>query len=278
MENTKTELLELVRRKDLLGAALMLGRIHDARFDVEIYRDRVLELASRVWQRLGRGRQHDTMLKAEEVARVLFVEYGFAGKSDRSRHLIDDPFRHYLHTTLDRKTGSSLAMAVLYLVTAAKAGVEGECIALPSQYLVRIRTADGEFYVDAFDSGKILSREEFQRRIRTAMSRTRLSSTSVYEELTLLQIVARLVQQLKNAYVLKGSALEALRAVELLTALFPQSPELTRDRGILYCEIEYFSKAVQDLHYYLEQRPNATDVREIRKLTSMLKGYREIVN
>ena len=87
-----------------------------------------------------------------------------------------------------------------------------------------------------------------------------------------------MVQRLKHIYVLKGKAFEALRAVEFLTALFPQSPELTRDRGILYCEVEYFSKAMADLRYYLKQRPNAEDVREIKQLTSMLKGYQEIMN
>jgi hypothetical protein len=42
--------------------------------------------------------------------------------------------------------------------------------------------------------------------------------------------------------------------------------------------MEYFSKAMDDLKSYLEQRPQAEDVHEIKKLTQMLKGYREIVN
>ena len=103
-------------------------------------------------------------------------------------------------------------------------------------------------------------------------------STSLYEKVGPSQLVGRLVQQLKHVYILKSEALQALRAVELLTVLFPKSPELTRDRGILYCEMEYFSKAMEDLRSYLKDRPEADDVREIKKLTGMLKGYREIVN
>ena len=63
-----------------------------------------------------------------------------------------------------------------------------------------------------------------------------------------------------------------------LSSLFPENPEFTRDRGILYCEMEYFSKAMDDLKHYLEVRPQAEDVHEIKKLTQMLKGYREILN
>jgi regulator of sirC expression with transglutaminase-like and TPR domain len=91
-------------------------------------------------------------------------------------------------------------------------------------------------------------------------------------------LVARLLQQLKHIYILKGNAVEALRAVEMLTVIFPESPELTRDRGVLYCEMEYFTQAMKDLKTYLKARPTADDVNEIKKLTSMLKGYREIVN
>jgi hypothetical protein len=42
--------------------------------------------------------------------------------------------------------------------------------------------------------------------------------------------------------------------------------------------MEYFTQAMKDLKSYLKARPTADDVNEIKKLTSMLKGYREIVN
>ena len=110
------------------------------------------------------------------------------------------------------------------------------------------------------------------------MNRNRILSTNLFERISTQQIVARLIQQLKHIYILKGNAVEALRAVEMLTCIFPESPELTRDRGILYCEMEYFTKAMSDLKSYLKARPTADDVNEIKKLTTMLKGYREIVN
>jgi regulator of sirC expression with transglutaminase-like and TPR domain len=110
------------------------------------------------------------------------------------------------------------------------------------------------------------------------MSRNRVMQSNLFEKIGINHLVGRLAQQLKHIYILKGSALQALRAVELLTGIYPQSPELNRDRGILYCEMEYFSKAMEDLKLYLQQRPNADDVAEIKKLTSMLRGYREIMN
>ena len=136
----------------------------------------------------------------------------------------------------------------------------------------------GDFYVDPFEKGRFLNEEEFQRKFRTAMNRNRMLSTNLFEKVSAQQLVTRLVQQLKHVYILKSNAIEALRAVEMLTAIYPESPELTRDRGILYCEMEYFSKAMADLRFYLKKRPDADDVAEIKKLTKMLQGYREVMN
>jgi regulator of sirC expression with transglutaminase-like and TPR domain len=277
MQAIKTELLELLRRNDLLRASLLVGRVQDAVFNDEPFVHELMSLAARVWHRSAKTK-HDPVLKAEQINHVLFEEAGIQGKSEKYKQVIDDPHRYYLHSVMQKKVGSPLAVTILYLILAEQVGLEFECMALPSYYLIKVKDFAGDFYIDPFDKGKFLTQEEFQKKFRTALQRNRMIQTNLFEQVSATQLVARLVQQLKHIYILKGSAVEALRAVELLTGIYPDSPELTRDRGILYCEMEYFSRAISDLKYYLDQRPNAEDFKEIKKLTSMLKGYREVVN
>lgn len=277
MQEIKSELLELLRRDDLMHSALLVGRVQDAAFCDEMYIERIMELAARVWHKSARCK-HDPVKKAENINAVLFDDYGMEGKSERYKQVIDDPFRYYLHSVLDKRIASPLALAIIYAILAEQMGLEFEVLALPSYYLLKVKDDEHEFYIDPFDRGKFLTHEEFQKRFRSAMQKNRMLSANLFEKVNTTQLVARLVQQLKHIYILKGNGVEALRAVELLTAIFPESPELTRDRGILYCEMEYFSKAMEDLRFYLQERPNAEDVAEIKKLTTMLKGYREIVN
>ena len=277
MQSIKSELLELLRRNDLLRSALVVGKVQDAGFLVDDHAEIVMELAARVWQKSVRAK-NDPVYKAQCINKVLYEDFGLVGKSEKSKQVIDDPSRFYLHTVLEKKVGSPLALTILYSVLAEQVGLSHECLALPSYFLIRIKDTVADFYVDPFEGGKFLNEEEFQRKFRTAMQRNRMLSTNLYEKVNQQQLVTRLVQQLKHVYILKGNALEALRAVEMLTALYPKSPELTRDRGILYCEMEYFSRAIEDLRFYLKQRPNADDVSEIKKLTTMLRGYREVMN
>jgi regulator of sirC expression with transglutaminase-like and TPR domain len=277
MENIKSELVELLRRNDLLRAALLPGKVLDPNFDSNPYIDKVLELAAKVWHRSNPMRS-DVILKAESINSVLYQDANFAGKSEKYKHVIDDPERYYLHRVLEKRAGSPLTMAILYCILGEQIGLNYECYALPSYYLIKVTDVATEFYIDPFDKGRFLKPEEFHRKFKVGMERNRMMSTNLFEKVTPQQLVARLVQQLKHVYILKGDALVALRAVEMLSALFPQSPEITRDRGILYCEMEYFSKAIDDLRFYLKERPQAEDFSEIKKLTSMLKGYREIMN
>jgi regulator of sirC expression with transglutaminase-like and TPR domain len=277
MQAIKSELLELLRRNDLLRAALLVGKIQNAGFSVDGHVDRVMELAASVWHHSVRAK-HDPILVAQNINHVLFEEFTIEGKTDRSKQVIDDPNRFYLHCVLEKKVASPLALTILYSVMAEQVGLMHEVLALPSYYLIRVKDVAADFYIDPWERGKFLNEEEFQRKFRTAMQRNRMLSANLYEKVTAQQLVTRLVQQLKHVYILKSNALEALRAVEMLTALYPESPELTRDRGILYCEMEYFSKAIEDLRFYLKKRPDADDVGEIKKLTTMLRGYREIMN
>ncbi|MBI4406230.1 MAG: transglutaminase family protein [Deltaproteobacteria bacterium] len=276
MDAIKLELLTLLRRNDFLRAALLVDKLLDPSFDPEPFVHTVMGLSAEVWSRCSSSR-YDPVLKIQAINRVLFEEFGLEGSTGRHKNLIDDPMQYYLRHVLESKKGSPLTIAILYLAVAQQSGLECECLAFPSNYFLKIDEST-EFYLDPFERGKVLDTETFQRKLRSAFQRHRLLSTNLYEKVSGQQLVARLLQQLKHAYILKGDALHALRAVELLTALFPQSPELTRDRGILYCEMEYFSKAMKDLRYYLKSRPNADDIGEIRKLTSMLRGYRETMN
>lgn len=276
MQSIKTELIGLLHRNDLLRSSLLIGQIQDAAFNMKPYQEQLLEMSARIWNLCGG--KHESLLKAEKISQVLFQEYGIEGKSDRYKQVIDDPNRFYIHTVLQKKVASPLALTVLYCILADQVGLQYECLALPSYFLLKLTDNDEEYYLDPFDHGKILTGEDFQKKFKSAMQRNRMMSQSLFEKVSISQLVARLAQQLKHIYILKGSAVEALRAVEFLTGIFPSSPELTRDRGVLYCEMEYFSKAKDDLKFYLDNRPNAEDVAEIKKLAGMLKGYREVVN
>ncbi|MEZ4750723.1 MAG: tetratricopeptide repeat protein [Bdellovibrionota bacterium] len=277
MQKIKKEFMTYLRRDDLLQAALVLGKIEDPSYNHRPFINLVLALAAQVLES-RRDIHNDPILLAKRINTVLFEEFGLQGKSEDYKHVIDDANQYYLNYLLEKKKGGPLSYATLYTVLAQQVGLDCEVLAFPSHYFLRIRHEAGEFFVNPFEKGKFLSGPEFQRKFKASLQRNRLLSAKLFEVLDTEQLVARIAQQLKHVYILKSSSLKALRAIEILSAIYPDSPELTRDRGILYCEMEYFSKAREDLRSYLKARPKAEDVREIKKLALMLRGYSETMN
>lgn len=277
MQDLKTELLCYLNRNDLLRAAILIGRVQDPALDFDGYVDKIMGMAAKVWHRTMRAK-YDPILKAQAIREVIFKDQGLVGKHEKYKHIIDDPNRFLLGRVLESKVCTPLTLTVLFQVLSDQVGLEVECVSLPNLYLLRVRDTTTEFYVDPFDQGNFLSVEDFQRKLRSGIRKNRMISTNLFEILASTELIVRLLQQLKHCYILKGKALEALRTVELMATLFPEEPEHTRDRGILYCEMEYFSKAIHDLQSYLDQCPEADDVKEIKKLASMLRGYHEVIN
>lgn len=277
MKNLKKELIQLLGRNEMLRAALLVGAIRDSAFNGAPYKASFDALVMSI-KGIGTRRRVGPRTLVSRINSAVYERFGMAVGVGRPRLIIDDPDRFFIDRVIDKRGGSPMAMALFYWAVADQVGLSCECLALPSYYLLKFEDRGCELFIDPFEGGRILSPDEFQRKFKLALARGGMVSTNIFERVTPSQLVARLIQQLKQIYVLKGNPLCALRAVELLMGLFPESPEFARDRGILYCEMEYFSKASEDLNYYLLKRSRADDIPEIRRLSKMLKGYREVVN
>lgn len=277
MTSSKSDLVEYLQRDDLLRSWLHVGAVSHPDFPLSYYVERVMELASEVWQHNLRAK-YDPMLRVESINHILFEKHRFRRKGEPYKNIVDDPSRFMLHELLETKKGNPLVIAMLYQIIAQQVGLNSHCIALPNKYWICVEDFASNFYVDPFDFGRVYTEDEFRKKLRTSMTRNRLAATSLFEKTDCRNLIARVMQHLKQVFIMRSRALEALRIVELLTAIYPESPELTRDRGILYCEIEYFSKALEDLSIYLKTCPKADDNREIRRLAHMLRDQQEVIN
>ena len=201
MKSIKRELCTLLRRKDILRAALCVGKIEDPSLKVGEYTERVLGLASGVWHKIGKYKE-DYVLQIEFLNRALFDEFGLMGRGERAKNVIDDPGRFYLHHVLEKKLGSPLSLSILYCALCQQLGIPYECIALPSGYFVRILDPVSDFFVEPYDSGKILSQDSFQKKFKLVAQSHRILSTSLYERVGVGSLVGFLTSVVTKGFVM----------------------------------------------------------------------------
>src|SRR6185436_5943071 len=200
------------------------------------------------------------------ILRLLYQELGFRGNVEDYY----DPRNSFLNDVIDRRTGIPITLSMVYMEVARRAGLDVTGVGLPGHFLVRAEGRGRAVLVDPFHGGTLLSEADCQRRLdRVFEGRVRLEP-SMLEACPRKAILGRMLRNLKAIYVKGDDYARALRTIDLLLTLDPESAEDRRDRGLLHAAFDCYALAAADLEAYLSLAPAAPEAMAVRvKITQM---------
>lgn len=186
-----------------------------------------------------------------------FDELGYGGNRDD----FFDPRNSCLNEVLDRKLGIPISLSILYLDLADALGLDAFGIGFPGHFLVGIHSADRRWYIDVFDNGRQLQPDDLKVMLASQLQdHTHMHAMANYlKAATPVQIIVRLLRNLKKIYIEKTEAEHALQVIAMILSLLPDSPDEIRDRGMVYQHIDYSKGAMEDLTHYLQLVPDAAE-------------------
>lgn len=227
---------------DLAEGALLIAAEEYPGLDVPSYVAQLDALAERVRQRLAQLREPapaaPAVLDADEAGlhalhTVLFEEEGFVGAR---RDAAPDPRHSFLNEVLDRKHGLPITLSVVYCEVARRAGLDAVGIALPGHFIAQYRGRHLSVYVDPFNGGTRLEREECADLLRRIFGSEFDLRPEHFLPASRRAILTRILDNLKVTYFQRGQLTKALSAVERILILHP-APASTlhqvRDRGLI---------------------------------------------
>lgn len=225
------KLLEGHSDVDLVRLLLEFAADVTSDLDTDACLAEVARLAGRVAQRLESCEINPASLAdcLRAASDVLYVEEGFQG--DREDYY--DPRNSQFDQVLLRRRGIPVTLAVLYCATAGPAGLPVFGVGTPGHFMVGCRLGSTELYVDPFDGGDLLDRAACRERIETLLGRSDVLRDEHFRPATPLEIAARVLRNLKAAYVLRNGWAEALPAQERLARLLCHERSEQRDLGLL---------------------------------------------
>lgn len=94
----------------------------------------------------------------------LFNKYGLGP----NRNNYYDPQNSYLNRVLDRKKGIPVTMSVIYMLVADRLGFKLRGVGLPGHFLLTDFKKPGKFYLDVYNSGKLLTTSDCQKIVERA--------------------------------------------------------------------------------------------------------------
>lgn len=242
---------------DLAPAALAIARVEYPTLDAAYWLGELDRLGEQASTRLGaaRGPVHDVVRALNEF---LYDECGFAG----NRRRYDDSRNSFLNEVLQRRTGIPLTLAVVYIEVARRAGVRVEGVNFPGHFLMRVpvdapgdRPAGDDLIVDPFGGGALLSEFDCRQLLRQHVGEDAAFGPELLSPATRLDIIARMLVNLKRLYVRMRSFPQARFVSSLLLAVDPSAIAELRDRGLLAYHLQDFAAALRDLEEYLRLAP-----------------------
>ena len=238
----------------LADAALVIARIEFPKLDPAPYLARLDELGDSARRAVSQTTEAGDGSRLDGVAalnRHLFEELKFAGSTEK----YEDPRSSCLNEVLDRRTGIPITLSVVYLEVARRAGIQADGVNFPGHFLVRCPGAGRGhtgLIVDPFHAGALLSEHDcrvlLQRHVGTEVAFSR----SLLTPATRLQLVVRMLLNLKRLYVHMRSFPQARYVTELLLVATPSALNELRDRGLLAYHLNDVSGALRDLQTYLK--------------------------
>jgi len=237
----------------LARAALIIARIEYPRLDPEPYLtclDRMGNAARCAFERSAHAsgdRSTPALIRALNA--YLFEELGFAG----NREHYEDPRNSCLNEVLDRRTGIPITLAIVYMEVARRAGLQLDGVNFPGHFLVRYPEGTGSaLIIDPFHGGALLTEHQCRILLQTHVGPEVAFNQALLVPATRIQIVVRMLLNLKNLYVHMRSFPQARDVTELLLAMTPSALSELRDRGLLAYHLNDVSGALRDLQTYLK--------------------------
>lgn len=238
---------------NLERAALYLALEEHPTLDVDVTLEQLDRMAAIVRDRLPESRYPLQVIAV--INHYLYEELGFSG----NRQDYYDPQNSHLNQVLDRRLGIPITLALVYLAIAKRIDFPMMGIGMPGHFLIRPVVEEMDVYVDAFNGGEVLFRQDCAALLQNLYQEPVTLRSEFLQPISNRQFLARMLANLKGIAINQNNVQSALAAVERILLLFPNASGELRDRGILYFQLRRWNEARQDLEGYLATRPSPED-------------------
>ena len=252
----------------LAQAALVIAQIEYPKLDSDSYLQRLDAMGAAGRRSIDR-RIDDTgdssrLSCITGFNQYLFGDQRFVGNRDR----YEDPRNSCLNEVLDRRTGIPITLAVVYIEVGRRAGLHVDGVNFPGHFLVRLPEDNQDdtagVIIDPFHGGARLSEHDCRRLLRKHAGSEVVFSRSLLTPPTRIEIIVRMLLNLKRTYVHMRSLPQARDVTELLLAVTPSAVSELRDRGLLASHLNDMTTALRDLQTYLQLTGMGEISREMR--------------
>ena len=195
---------------DLEEGAALLAKFRDPEISFAPYKQRLDSMAHALQERLRYVRRPSAII--DKINQYLFTEQGFYGNTQNYY----DPDNTYLTCVLDHKMGIPISLSVVYLLLSRRLCLPISGISLPGHFILKYEAEGFMAYLDAFNQGQVITREEC---IRFLIDAGYGVQDNYFEPATNRDILHRMMRNLIFIYNQKKETFQSQRLMRLIQTI-----------------------------------------------------------
>ena len=172
---------------------------------------------------------------------------------------------------MDVRRGIPLTLSIIFMELGWRVGIPLEGVGFPGHFLVRLAGEPRDLLLDPFRRGMSVHEEDCRRMLHDLSGGKLEFNGELLQSITKRDMIARLLMNLKGAYLRAHDDAGALAAVDRLLLIHPEDWDEIRDRGLLLYRLQRFAPALSELTRYLDARPEAADRATIERHAADLR-------
>jgi regulator of sirC expression with transglutaminase-like and TPR domain len=256
----------------LAEASLILACEEYPQLEISPYLDLLDRMAEVAAQRLSPADSPRETIR--KINMVLFEIFQFRGATEDYY----DPRNSFFNDVLDRRVGIPITLSTVYMEVSRRLKFPIVGVGMPGHFIVKYSDRSEEFFLDPFNRGEVLSRDDCRSRIYERYGDAVEFSDRMLGRVTHRQILWRMLNNLKEIYLKAYAFDKGLAIVDMMLMVDPEEIPQFRDRGLLRLQLRQFAGASRDLEHYLRHSPGATDREEIENHLKELRRIRASMN
>ena len=250
-------------------AALALAALANPGAAVARYRQELQRIARDV------GRHHGAAgslaARAQAVSEVILLKHGYSGDADT----YDDLQNADLMRVIDRRKGLPVVLGILFIHAGRAQGWEMAGLGFPGHFLVRLADAGQQLVLDPFHGGRVCGAAELRELLKALAGADAELRREHYAPVSDRDVLLRLQNNLKSRLVRQQRHEPAVRVVETMLMLAPETAELWHEAGMLYRQLGNIRASIRALEQYVERAPDGA---ERSQAAAMLQRLRTQLN
>jgi regulator of sirC expression with transglutaminase-like and TPR domain len=198
---------------------------------------------------------------------------GFRGNTEN----YNDPRNSFFNDVLERRVGIPITLSAVYLEVARRVSFPIVGVGMPGHFLVKYVDREQELFLDPFNNGDLLTRDDCARRFTQMFGDSQPFSEQMLAAVSPRQMLFRMLNNLKAIYLKVHAYNKGLGMVDMMLLADPDAIEQYRDRGVLHAQLRHFSLAAKDFERYIKGAPDSKDrsqveehLKELRRIQAMM--------